>query len=171
MAVSGAGAWYRWRQQLKALPPGFAAANGLVVVPTAAASIWLIVHELIGVPVAGSIPLFLSGTVLYQISVGPLGILPATITSSMGQFGLLLIPVDTVLDLLSGSTIPMASIPPWLQTIMQLAPTIHFIDVSRAVLYRGAGLDIVWLLLLALSAFSIAVLGISLIRFRTAVRT
>ena len=37
--------------------------------------------------------LFVAGTVLYQISVGALGILLATFTGTMGQFGLLMIPV------------------------------------------------------------------------------
>ena len=114
-------------------------ANGLVVVSAAAASLWFVVHEVIGVPLAGSMLLFVAGTILYQISVGALGILLATFTASMGQFGLLLIPVVTVLDLLSGSTTPMESIPPWLQDVMQFTPTTHFVAFAQAVLYRAAG--------------------------------
>src|SRR6516225_8847212 len=41
---------------------------------------------------AGSTPLFLGGTILYQISVGALGILLATFAGTMGQFGLLVLP-------------------------------------------------------------------------------
>jgi ABC-2 type transport system permease protein len=145
-------------------------ANGLVVVSAAAASLWLVVHEVIGVPLAGSMVLFVAGTILYQISVGALGILLATFTASMGQFGLLLIPVVTVLDLLSGSTTPMESIPLWLQHIMQFAPTTHFVAFAQAVLYRAAGLDIVWPQLLALAGFTIIFFGVSLTRFRTAIR-
>jgi ABC-2 type transport system permease protein len=145
-------------------------ANGLVVVLAAAASLWLVVHELIGVPLAGSMLLFIAGTILYQISVGALGILLATFTASMGQFGLLLIPVVTVLDLLSGSTTPMESIPSWLQNVMQFAPTTHFVAFAQAVLYRAAGPDIVWPQLLALAGFTIVFFGVSLIRFRTAIR-
>jgi ABC-2 type transport system permease protein len=145
-------------------------ANGLVVVSAAAASLWLVVHEVIGVPLAGSMVLFVAGTILYQISVGALGILLATFTASMGQFGLLLIPVVTVLDLLSGSTTPMESIPSWLQHIMQFAPTTHFVAFAQAVLYRAAGLNIVWPQLLALAGFTIVFFGVSLTRFRTAIR-
>jgi ABC-2 type transport system permease protein len=145
-------------------------ANGLVVVSAAAASLWLVVHEVIGVPLAGSMVLFVAGTILYQISVGALGILLATFTASMGQFGLLLIPVVTVLDLLSGSTTPMESIPSWLQHIMQCAPTTHFVAFAQAVLYRAAGLDIVLPQLLALAGFTIVFFGVSLTRFRTAIR-
>jgi len=145
-------------------------ANGLVVVSAAAASLWLVVHEVIGVPLAGSMVLFVAGTILYQISVGALGILLATFTASMGQFGLLLIPVVTVLDLLSGSTTPMESIPPWLQDVMQFTPTTHFVAFAQAVLYRAATLDIVWPQLLALAGFTIVFFGVSLKRFRTAIR-
>jgi len=145
-------------------------ANGLVVVSAAAASLWFVVHEVIGVPLAGSMALFLAGTILYQISIGALGILLATFTASMGQFGLLLIPVVTVLDLLSGSTTPMESIPPWLQDVMQFTPTTHFVAFAQAVLYRAATLDIVWPQLLALAGFTIVFFGVSLKRFRTAIR-
>lgn len=68
-------------------------ANGLVIVLAATASMLLVVHKGIGVPLAGSIPLFVAGTIVYQISVGALGILLATFTGTMGQFGLLVIPV------------------------------------------------------------------------------
>ena len=145
-------------------------ANGLVVVLAATASLWLVVHQIIGVPLAGSVLLFVAGTVVYQISIGALGILLATFTASMGQFGLLLIPVVTVLDLLSGSTTPMESMPVWLQHAMQFAPTTHFVAFAQAVLYRAAGLDIVWPQLLALAGFTIFFFGVSLIRFRTAIR-
>jgi ABC-2 type transport system permease protein len=53
-----------------------------VVVSAAAASLWFVVHEVIGVPLAGSMVLFVAGTILYQISVGALGILLATFTAS-----------------------------------------------------------------------------------------
>lgn len=62
----------------------------------------------------------------------------------MAQFGLLIIPILVVLQLLSGSTTPLETMPAWLQNTMQLAPTTHFVSFAQAVLYRGAGLDIVW---------------------------
>jgi hypothetical protein len=45
--------------------------------------------------------LFIAGNVLYEISLGALGIFLATFTGTMGQFGLLVVPV--ILYLLSGS--------------------------------------------------------------------
>jgi ABC-2 type transport system permease protein len=142
-------------------------ANGLVIVTVATLSLWLVVHGLIQVPLAGSVALFVGGAVVYQISVGALGILLATFTGTMGQFGLLIIPVLVVLNLLSGSTTPMESIPEWLQYAMQVMPTPHFVSFAQAVLYRAAGLDIVWPQLTALIGITIVFFGVSLMRFRT----
>ena len=55
------------------------------------------------------------------------------------------------------------------QDVMQFAPTPHFVSFVQAVLYRGAGLDIVWPQLAALAAFTLAFFAISLMRFRTAI--
>ena len=61
----------------------------------------------------------------------------------MGQFGLLIIPVLVVLNLLSGSTTPMESMPTRLQHVMQFTPTTQFVSSAQAVLYP-AGFEIVW---------------------------
>jgi ABC-2 type transport system permease protein len=144
-------------------------ANGLVIAVAAILSLWFVVRWFLGVPIAGSIALFVAGTLLYQFSVTALGILLATFASSMPQFGLLAIPVIVIMDLLSGSTTPMESMPSWLQTVMQIAPSTHFIRFSQAVLYRGAGFDIVWTDLLVLSAIGLAFFLVSLARFRRAI--
>ena len=119
-------------------------ANGLVIVAVAILSLWFVVHSLRRVPLSGSTLLFIAGTVLYVISVAALGILLATFTATMGQFGLLVVPVLVILNLLSGSATPLESMPAWLINVMQITPTIHFIGFAQNVLYRAAGLDIVW---------------------------
>jgi ABC-2 type transport system permease protein len=76
-----------------------------------------------------------------------------TIATTMGQFGLLAIPVLVVMQLLSGSSTPMESMPVWLQYLMRtISPTPHFVEFAQAVLYRGAGLSIVWPQLAAAAA-------------------
>ena len=144
-------------------------ANALVIMLAAISSLWFVVHVALRVPLAGSLLLFITGTLLYQIAAGALGILLATFTTSMGQFGLLLLPIVIVLDLLSGSATPLESMPAWMQLCMQFAPTTHFVSFAQGVLYRAAGLDILWPKLLALAGFTAVFLGVSLIRFRTAI--
>ena len=110
--------------------------------------------------------MFLAGTVLYVISVAALGILLATFTGTMGQFGLLVVPVLVILNLLSGSATPPESMPDWLIEVMKVTPTPHFVSFSQNVLYRAAGLDIVWPQLAALAAVTTVYFGASLARFR-----
>ena len=38
----------------------------------------------------------------------------------------------------------MESMPGWLQNMMQISPSTHFVALSQAILYRGADITIVW---------------------------
>jgi ABC-2 type transport system permease protein len=60
--------------------------------------------------------------------------------------------VLVILNLLSGSATPPESMPDWLIEVMKLTPTPHFVSFAQNVLYRAAGLDIVWPQLAALAA-------------------
>ncbi|PWR17977.1 ABC transporter permease [Zavarzinia compransoris] len=141
-------------------------ANGLVIVLAAALSLLVVVERLLGVPLAGSLVLFLALAVVYEFSVATMGILLATFTSSMPQFGLLALPILIMMNLLSGSTTPMESMPAWLQGVMQLSPSTHFVAAAQAILYRGAGIGVVWPVLLVLAIIGAAYFAIAARRFR-----
>lgn len=142
-------------------------ANALVILVAAVASLVLVVEWALGVPIAGSLLLFVFGTAIYAFSVAALGILLGTLATTMGQFGLLAIPVFVVTQLLSGATTPMESMPLWLQWIMRIfSPTPHFVAFSQGVLYRGAGLDVVWPEIAKIIAIGAAYFAFALARFR-----
>jgi ABC-2 type transport system permease protein len=141
-------------------------ANGLVILVAAILSMKLVVQLWLQVPIAGSLVLFLAGAFVYAFSVTSMGILLATYTTSMGQFGLLVIPVLVILQMLSGSATPMETMPVWLQDGMQIFPTPHFASFAQAVLYRAAGIDIVWPELLIMAIISAVYFAISGVRFR-----
>lgn len=142
-------------------------ANGGVILVAVGLSLGLVVHGWLQVPLAGSVSLFMAGTALYLFALTALGILLATLTSSMPQFGLLAAPVYVVLYLLSGAATPVESMPDWIQQLVQVSPTTQFVSLTQAVLYRGAGLDTVWPQLLAVSVAGAAFLVIALSRFRS----
>ena len=120
-------------------------ANGLVVLIATALSLKFVVEWWLQVPIAGSPVLFLGGACFYVFTVAALGIALGTVASTMGQFGLLSIPVLLVMMLLSGSTTPLESMPVWLQYLMKIiSPTPHFVIFGEDVLYRGADFSIVW---------------------------
>ncbi len=143
-------------------------ANALVIVAAASLSLLLVVRLALGVPLAGSFALFVAGTALYQVSVAGLGILLATATTSMGQFGLATLPVLMVLNMLSGATTPLESMPDWLQWILLVSPARHFVGFAQGVLYRGAGLEVVAGHMLALALLGAGFLAIALAGFRRA---
>lgn len=143
---------------------------GLVVVLASVFSLVFIVQGLLDVPIEGSFTLFVIGTVLQVFAMTCMGIFLATVAGSMPQFGLLLMLVLIPLQLLSGGTTPRESMPQIIQTIMLAAPNTHFVILSQAVLFRGAGLSVVWPQLAVLFALGAIFFYFALKRFRQFLR-
>ncbi|WP_119254698.1 ABC transporter permease [Shinella zoogloeoides] len=139
---------------------------GIVVLAAAAFSLVFVVEGLLAVPVNGSLTLFLAGAALDIFAMTCLGIFLATVAGSMPQFGLLLMMVLMPLQLLSGGVTPRESMPDAIQFIMLAAPNTHFVILAQAVLFRGAGLDMVWPQLVAMFLIGGTLFAFSLSRFR-----
>jgi ABC-2 type transport system permease protein len=99
-----------------------------------------------------------------------LGLFLATVAGSMPQFALLVMMVLMPLQLLSGGVTPRENMPEIIQAIMYAAPNTHFVILAQAVLFRGAGLAMVWPQLVALVAIAGMLLAFSLQRFRRFLR-
>jgi ABC-2 type transport system permease protein len=140
--------------------------SALVIVVVCTLSLRFIVQGVLDVPISGSVPLFMAGTAVYMFSVASLGIFLATVARSMPQFGLLAFPVFIVLNLLSGGTTPLDSMPQWLQSALLCSPTAHFVTFSMAVLYRSAQLDVMWPHLAAMAIIGAVFFLAALRRFR-----
>ena len=67
-----------------------------------------------------------------------------TLARNMPQFGLMTILVLLPLQILSGALTPRESMPELVQWLMSLTPTTHFVSLAQGILFRGAGLDVVW---------------------------
>lgn len=139
---------------------------GLVVLVATALSLLLVVQGWLQVPIQGSLALFLGGAALHLFATTSMGIFFGTVARSMPQLGLLIIIVLIPLEILSGGTTPRESMPELVQQIMLVAPTTHFVDLAQAILYRGAGLSIVWPQLLAIAAIGTLFFLGAMSRFR-----
>lgn len=139
--------------------------GGVVLVATGL-SLTFMVQGVLGVPVAGSVTLFLAGAALHLFATTSLGIFLATISGSMPQFAMLLLLVLLPLEILSGGMTPRESMPEVVQYVMLAAPNTHFIALAQAVLFRGAGLAVIWPQLLALAVIGSAMFAFALRRFR-----
>ncbi len=138
----------------------------VVVLLATAVAILFVVQGLLAVPIQGSVALFLLGAVLHLFATTSLGIFLGTFARSMPQFALLLILVLLPLELLSGGMTPRESMPAAVRDLMLLAPTTHFVALAQAILYRGAGLAVVWPQFLAIGGIGGAFFAIAHARFR-----
>ena len=108
------------------------------------------------------------GTILYLFFATAIGLFLGTVARSMPQLGLLYMLVAVPMNVLSGNATPLESMPPWLAMAMQASPSTHFVSFAQAILYRGAGLDVVWPQYVAVAGIALLFLILSLIRFRSA---
>ena len=61
---------------------------------------------------------------------------------------------------------PKQRVPQLVQHIMLAAPTTHFVEIGQAVLYRSAGIDVVWKPFLWLAVIGCVPFALALARFR-----
>ncbi len=141
-------------------------AMGLVVLLASGLALVLVVQGWLQVPIGGSVALFLAGTTLHLFAATSLGIFMATLARSMPQFGMLAVLILLPLQLLSGNSTPRESMPVLVQDLMLAAPTTHFVALGQAILFRGAGLSVVWPQFLALAGIGGVFFTIALNRFR-----
>jgi ABC-2 type transport system permease protein len=142
---------------------------GVVVLLAAQFSLVLVVKGLLQVPTQGSGALFMVAAVLHLFATTSLGILLATLARSMPQFGMLLVLVLLPLQMLSGGDTPRESMPQIAQLVMLIAPTTHFVSAGQAILFRGAGIDVVWPQLLGILVIGGVLFTAALVRLRNTI--
>ncbi|KLN53187.1 ABC transporter permease [Variovorax paradoxus] len=142
---------------------------GLVVMVAVGIALAVVVRGALRVPVEGSIALFMAATSLHLFATTSMGIFMATVARSMPQFGMLVVLVLVPLDMLSGGSTPRESMPLFVQNVMLAAPTTHFVSAGQAILFRGAGIGVVWPQFATLAAFGCVMFAAALVRFRKAI--
>ena len=142
-------------------------ANGLVITIAVGLSLYGVVRMLLGVPIAGSIPLFMVGVMIYLFFATAIGIFLGTVARSMPQLGLLFLLVYVPMNQLSGSNTPLESMPAWLATAMQASQSTHFVSFAQAILYRGAGTDVVWPEFVIVALIGSLFFALAILRFRS----
>ena len=143
----------------------------VVVLLASFVSLHVVVRWALGVPITGSLSLFFMGAVLLLFATTSMGIFMATVAKSMPQFGLLLMMVLLPLQMLSGGQTPRESMPDVVQNIMLAAPTTHFIKLAQAILFRGAGFEVVWPSFLSLFVIGSVFFYLALKRFKNTIHT
>jgi ABC-2 type transport system permease protein len=140
--------------------PLFVLLMGMVVLVLVVAR--LVFH----LPFRGSLLLVLVACGCCVLTGIGIGTFLSTFARSANQTQLIGFFVNPPLAMLSGALTPIEAMPKWIQPITLLNPIAHFASVARAVLVKGAGLDVVYPHLLALAVLAVALVGVSAWRFR-----
>ena len=128
----------------------------------------LLVARLLGVPMHGSLVLFLSLNLIALLSAVSIGIFIGTITNTLQQALLTSFFSLFPLLFLSGSVTPIESMPEWLQYGIQISPLRHNIAIVSGLFLKGAGLGELWPHAAALAAISLPLFVSAWLIFRRA---
>jgi ABC-2 type transport system permease protein len=118
-------------------------------------------------PFRGSLTLLIVACGCCVLTGIGIGTFVATLSRSIAQAQLMLFFVNPPLMALSGGFTPIEAMPKWIQPFSYLNPIAHFATLARSVMVRGAGLDVVYVQLLALGLIAAVLVGFSASRFRS----
>lgn len=133
-------------------------------------SIFFIVEMLLQIPISGSIALYLFSTFLVLFATTSMGVFIGTIVKNMPQLGMVFILTILPLMMLSGTMSPYESMPLVLQYLMNLMPTSHFVELSQAILFRDAGITIVYKQMINIFLIGVVFFTITLLIFKKSLK-
>ncbi|MFC6673759.1 ABC transporter permease [Marinobacterium aestuariivivens] len=111
-----------------------------------------------GVPFRGSVVFLLAAGLIYVLCTVGIGLLVSTVTHTQLTAMLLALIVTLMPSFLfSGLLFPIFTMPALLQLYAAIFPGRYFVDISRGIALKGTGIDIVWLQVLVLAIYTLAV--------------
>lgn len=126
----------------------------------------VVMRVIFDIPFRGNVLLVLAAAALCLLCGISIGTFIATFTKSARQAQLTLFFVNPPLTSLSGAFTPVEAMPKWLQPVAQFNPIQHFGVISRGAMIKGSGFATLWPNFLALSAFTVVLVALSIWRFR-----
>ena len=129
------------------------------------------IEHLLVMPVNGTLPNHLLGAATYLFSIASLAIMIATLTPSLQQYSLLMLPLFIIMNLFSGATTSRSNMPELARAISEYWPSTQYAIYNQSIIFRGADLHELWPQLLNMGATGLLFLGLALIRFRKMLET
>ena len=97
-------------------------------------------HFVFAVPVEGSLLLLFGIAAIYLVAALGIGLWISTVVDTQQQAMFVTFFLMMIYMLMSGLFTPIDSMPRWVQYLAELNPVRHFVQISRAVLVKGATL-------------------------------
>lgn len=126
----------------------------------------LFIAKAFGVPLAGSLVLFVAASAIALASFLAIGFFVGTLAETLQQALLLAFLVLFPLMFLSGTIVPMESAPLAMQWVSYLSPVRYYMEISLGILLKGVGVDVLWPQIVALAASGGLLTAASVIRLR-----
>lgn len=120
-----------------------------------------------GVPMLGSVVLLFVLSALFILTTLGLGLFISTIAKSQQQ-AMLIAQFFFFMPFMffSGFIVPIGNMPVWIQYISYLIPLRYFLEIVRGIFLKGTDAGELWPQALALAAFGVTILALSIMRFR-----
>lgn len=120
-----------------------------------------------GVPFRGSLSLLLAAGLIYVLSTVGIGLLVSTVTRTQLVAMLLALILALMPSFLfSGLLFPIFTMPALLQLYTMVFPGRYFVDISRTVVLKGAGAEVLWFELAALVVYALLVFTLAAWRLK-----
>jgi ABC-2 type transport system permease protein len=119
------------------------------------------VHFAFKVPIHGSLPLLLVLAFVYLIVELGKGLVISVVSRTQHQAFLLVLLVGMVDFMFTGYAAPVEGMPKILQWLANFIPAHHWLEILRGILLKDAGVDVLWLHVLALLGLGILIIGFS----------
>jgi len=149
----------RWEiAAAKSLPP--LAVGMVALMPGLAIAAWF------GVPLSGSLSLFFAASAVALIACLGAGILISTFARNLQQALLIAFFALFPTMFLSGTIVPVESMPAALQALAAASPIRYYLEIALGTLLKGVGWPELWPQLAVLGAMAVGLAAVSLARLR-----
>jgi ABC-2 type transport system permease protein len=155
--------FHPWQLMLAKVVPAF-----VVSLASLALSLWI--PWWFDVPIRGSLILFFDLSGVFLFSGMGIGLLSGTIARNLQQA--LLLGFFTVFPLfvISGTMVPVESMPEAIQMLSLLSPVRHYLEIGLGIFLKGVGMSVLWPQTLAMASLGLVIFSLGVWRFRRLIR-
>jgi ABC-2 type transport system permease protein len=118
------------------------------------------------VPFRGNLLVLFFSTALFLLTTLGAGLFISTVARTQQQAMMSTFLFFMPFFLLSGFTFPVRNMPMVVQYLTLVNPVRYFMDIVRGIFLRGSGVEILWPSMLGLGVLGVAILSMSVLRFR-----
>lgn len=117
------------------------------------------------VPIRGSLILFFALSALFLFSSLGWGLFLGTLAENLQQALLLAFFTIFPVMVISGTLVPVESMPRPVQLLSYLSPLTYYMEIGLSIFLKGVGMETLWPQALALAAFGFVIFALGLWRF------